>query len=369
MLVGTAYPMRGGIAHYIALLYHTLTNRNQQVFVLSFSRQYPNFLFPGKTQKDQGKELIPVPSIPLLDSISPFSWVRAFFWLKQIKPDLIVFKYWMPFFAPCYATIAFLASRILRVRTMYICDNIIPHEKKPFDAFFSWLGLRFIDYFIVQSHSVREDLVRLKPKAVYREVPHPIYNIFPPSIPKKKAKEFLGILDDRIILYFGYIRKYKGLAYLIKAMPKILESMHIKLLVCGEFYEGREEIYRLVNQLGLESNVTIYDKFIPNEEVNKYFCASDLVVLPYTSATQSGIVKIANYYNVPVEATDVGGLPEDVINEETGYIVEPENPDAIADSVIRYFKEGKYKYFSQNIKREKLKDSWDRMAEAIESFG
>lgn len=369
MLVGTAYPMRGGIAHYIALLYHTLTNRNHQVFVLSFSRQYPNFLFPGKTQKDQGKELMPVPSVPLLDSINPLTWVRAFFWLKQIKPDLLVFKYWMPFFAPCYAIIAFLTSRILRVRTMAICDNIVPHEKKLFDSFFSWLGLRFIDYFIVQSRSVRDDLLHLKPEAVYREVPHPVYEIFPPPLSKNKARKRIGIQDNKVILYFGYIRRYKGLLHLIRAMPKLLKAMKIKLLVCGEFYEDREETYRLVDRLELKSNVILYDQFVPNEEVNRYFCASDLVVLPYTSATQSGIVQVAYHYDKPVVVTRVGGLPEVVIDNRTGYVVEPNDPDALAEAVLKYYRKQKEKAFVRNIRKEKKKYSWDRMAEAIESFG
>ncbi len=368
MLVGTAYPMRGGIAHYVALLYQTLKNRNHQVFVLSFSRQYPNFLFPGKTQTDQGRELIPVPSFPLLDSINPFSWLRAFLWLKQIKPDLIVFKYWMPFFAPCYAAIAFLATRILHIRTIYICDNIVPHEKKPFDSFFSWLGLRFIDYFIVQSRSVRDDLLHLKPEAVYREVPHPVYEIFPPSLSKNESKRLLGILDKKVILYFGYIRRYKGLNYLIHAMPEILKSMKIKLLVCGEFYEDKEETYRLVDRLGLKSNVILYDQFIPNEEVNRYFCAADLVVLPYTSATQSGIVQVAYHYNKPVVVTRVGGLPEAVLDNQTGYIVPPHDPKVLTEAILKFYRGRKENIFVRNVQKEKKKYSWNRMAEAVESF-
>ena len=368
VLVGTAYPMRGGIAHYIALLYQKMTDRGHRVHVLSFKRQYPSLFFPGKTQQDLGKELIHLESHPLLDSINPLTWIRAAFWLRRVRPDVLIFKYWMPFFAPCYASVAFLARTFLKARVLYICDNIVPHEKKVGDRLFTRLGLAQVDGFIVQSGAVRKDLLRFKPGANYREVPHPVYEIFPPSISRKDARKALNIRDERVLLYFGYIRAYKGLRYLIEAMPRILERFSVKLLVCGEFYEGHKETFDLIDRLDVADSVVVFDGFIPNEEVHRFFCASDLVVLPYVSATQSGIVQIAYHYDRPVVATRVGGLLEVIIDGKTGYLVEPRDSDTLAAAVVRFFQDGGKTDFEKNIAEEKKKYSWDRMVDAIEEL-
>ncbi len=368
VLIGPAYPLRGGIAHYVAALYSHLSQRGHQVRVLSFRRQYPSIFFPGKTQKDEGEELIPVSSTPLLDSINPFSWLRAFFWLRRLRPEVILFKYWMPFFAPCYAAISWPARKFLGVRVIYICDNIVPHEKKPGDSFLTWLGLRFVDAFIVQSASVREDLMRLKPGAEFRETPHPVYDIFPPALPKSEARGLLGIEGKEVILYFGYIRAYKGLPCLIKAMPYIWQERRVRLLVCGEFYEGREEALALIRDLDREGLISLYDDFIPNQDVTLYFSAADLVVLPYRTATQSGIVQIAYHYEKPVVVTAVGGLPETVPHGKTGYVVEPDNPREVARAVLSFFRSKKRDGFTANIRREKKKYSWERMCETVEEL-
>lgn len=368
VLIGTAFPLRGGIAHYIALLYKYLQKRGHTVNVLSFKRQYPGLFFPGRTQKDEGKELIPLHTTPLLDSINPLTWIQAFFWVKKVRPQVLIFKYWMPFFAPCYAVIAYLCKTFLKVKTLYILDNVIPHEKRRGDRILSRIGLKFIDFFIAQSESVLHDLLQFRPHAEVKEIPHPVYEIFPPSLPKKKAKNLLGISDDRVILYFGYIRDYKGLRYLIKSMPIILDSLQVKLLVCGEFYEGREDTLNLIEKLQLKDQIKVYDTFIPNEEVAYYFSACDLVVLPYISATQSGIVQIAYHYEKPVIVTSVGGLPEVVKDGKCGYVVKPQDAVALAQSVIRFYRKNNEEEFKNNIKIEKKKYSWDRMITAIEEF-
>ncbi len=358
--------MRGGIAHYIALLYRKLEERGHGVRVLSFYRQYPSFLFPGSTQKDEGTELIPVHAHPLLDSINPLSWIRAYFWLKKGKPDLILFKYWMPFFAPCYATLAFLSKFLLHVKIVYLCDNIIPHEKKPGDILLTRLGLRFVDFFIVQSRSVLNDLLRFRPEAQYSEVSHPVYEIFPAPVSKTEARKRLGIPDVKTILYFGYIRHYKGLPFLIEAMS-VAGLKSIRLLVCGEFYEGREEVLEQIGHLGLRDSITLVDRFIPNEDVPLYFCASDLVVLPYVSATQSGIVQVAYHYNKPVIITRVGGLPEVVLDGRTGYVVPPRDAEALATAILKFYREDKEAVFVEAVKEVKKRYSWDRMVEAVET--
>lgn len=367
VLVGTAYPLRGGIAHYIALLYQTLVQRGHEVFVLSFKRQYPKLLFPGKTQKDEGKELIAVQAIPLLDSIQPFSWLRAWLWLKKIRPDVVCFKYWMPFFAPSYSTLVIGLKYFLHVPSIFICDNIVPHEKKIGDAWLTRLALRFPDFFIVQSETVRSDLLSFRQNALHVKIPHPLYTIFPPVIEKKEARKKLGIpLHVPLILFFGYIRPYKGLSCLIQALPEVRKSVPVELLVAGEFYEEKKETMQLVKKLDLEKLVHFHDRFIENERVAEYFCASDLVVLPYRSATQSGIVQIAYYYEKPVVATAVGGLPEVISPGKTGYLVPPNDPSSLAKAIVQFFTKDKNFSFRHWIRKEKQAYSWDRLAEAIE---
>ena len=368
IIVGTAYPMRGGIAHYVALLYQKLIQKGHDVTVLSFHRQYPKLLFPGKTQMDTGKELFPVDSHPLLDSINPFSWIKAFFWIRMQKPDCLVFKYWMPFFAPCYATLIFLSRLFLKIPSIYICDNITPHENHFLNRFLSWLGLLFVDGYIVQSKAVQDDLLSRKKAPVYQFVPHPIYEIFPEAISKEDARKQLGIHEKKVILYFGYIRNYKGLKYIVQAMPDILKKQPVRLIVCGEFYEGEEEILDLINKEKLHDSVTLVNEFIPNENVHLYFCAADLVVLPYVSATQSGIVQMAYYYDRPVLATDVGGLPEVVLNEKTGFIVPSKNSQALSDTVVKFYKNNMEPVFVKHILKEKEKYSWNHMTDAIENL-
>lgn len=368
VLIGPAYPLRGGIANFSALLNQKLIEKGHEVSVLSFYRQYPNFLFPGKTQLDAGKNLAPVKSHPLLDSINPFSWVRAFFWIRKQKPQFLVFNYWMPFFAPCYTTLILLSKLFLRIPCIYVCHNITPHEQHMLNQMLSWLGLLLVDGFIVQCKSVEDDLLSKKKNPKYVLAHHPIYEIFPEGIPQKEARKQLGIQREKVILYFGIIRKYKGLKYLVEAMPAILQSEDVHLIICGEFYEGREEIVEFIEQNNLSDHILFADTYIPNEAVHTYFCAADLVTLPYLSATQSGIVQMAYYYNKPVLATDVGGLPEVVLHQKTGFIVPPANHKKIAEAITQFYQENLESEFTKNVQQEKEKYSWDRMTEAVETL-
>jgi len=368
VIVGTAYPLRGGIAQYTALLSRALSGRGHHVRVLSFKRQYPSFLFPGKTQRDEGRPLVPVRAEALLDSVSPLTWIRAFFRLKKMRPGAVIFQYWMPFFAPCYAALSFLSKRFLGARILTLCHNILPHEKKPADTLLTRLGLRFSDRFIVQSGQVQEELLTVRPGAAYLKIPHPVYEFFPPAMPKRKARDLLSVRETRVMLFFGYIRAYKGLRHLLAAMPSILKRMRVRLLVCGEIYEGRDELFGLADRPGIRDRVSFHDRFIPNEDVAAFFCASDVVVLPYESATQSGIVQVAYHYDRPVIVTSVGGLPEMVPDGRTGFVVPPRDPEAIADAVMRFYSEKREAAFSRNIRIEKRKYSWDRMAEAVEAL-
>ncbi len=369
VIVGTAYPMRGGIAHYVALLYKILIKRGHDVKIISFKRQYPSIFFPGKTQQDLSKEIEVIPSEPILDSIGPLSWIRTFLAIYKYQADLVIFKYWMPFFAPCYAAIAFLTRLFTRTKILYLCDNIIPHERRIEDRLLTRIGLWNVHYFIVQSKAVKNDLLEFRPDAIYREVPHPVYEIFGNPYTRQQAREHFNLKpNDKVILFFGYVRKYKGLHYVIQAMPGVRDQMNIKLLIAGEFYDDRKKYLEQIEQLNLQDSVFVFDDYIPNEQVGLYFNAADIVVLPYTSATQSGIIQISYNYDKPVITTNVGGLPEVVKEGKTGFIVPAEDVDSLTAAIIGFFKIKNKVTFTNNIKKYKKQFSWDRMASEIEQF-
>lgn len=360
--------MRGGIAHYVALLSEHL-KKNHTVNVISFSLQYPKILFPGKTQEELGEETIKVTGMPLMNTVNPFSWFRTAFHILKDEPDLLIFKYWMPFFAPCYGTITLITKLFNKnIKVFYVCDNIIPHEKRVGDMLLTKYAFMTVDGGIVQSDAVERDFLSLFPDKKFVNTPHPVYTIFGDIIPKDEAKKQLGINDDKVILFFGYIRAYKGLDILINAMPEILKKVNVKLVVVGEAYEDDDKYRKQIEKLGISENVLLNTDYVPNNEVGRYFSAADVVVLPYKSATQSGIVQIAYNFDKPVIATDVGGLAEVVLNEKTGFIVEPDNPEKIAKAVIRFYSENKEKDFVGNVQTEKQKYSWDTMVENIEKL-
>ena len=367
VIVGTAYPLRGGIAHYNALLFKHLSKRHT-VEIVTFSRQYPKILFPGKTQEEQGGAENALPTEQLIDSINPFTWYTAARAIARKKPDLLIFKYWLPFFGPCFGTVSRLVRRWTGAKVLFICDNVIPHEKRIGDTAFTRYAFQAVDFFIAQSAAVEKDLNSFSPGSRYALVPHPVYEIFGAGIPKDQARAALHVSDERVLLFFGYIRRYKGLHILLDAMPTILKSLKVRLLVVGEFYDDEQKYRDQMAAQGLQDSVVVHSDYVPNEEVSKYFSAADVVVLPYVSATQSGIVQIAYQFDKPVIATDVGGLSEVVLNGRTGYIVKPESPEAVADAVIRFYKEGRESEFVRNVHEEKKKYSWDNLVQAIEKL-
>ncbi|MBF8295246.1 MAG: glycosyl transferase group 1 [Bacteroidetes bacterium] len=367
VIVGTAYPLRGGIAHFNALLYKHLS-KHHRVDIVTFSRQYPTILFPGKTQDEKGGQEGAVPSEQLIDSINPLTWIKAANAIARKKPDLLIFKYWMPFFGPCFGTIARLVRRKTGAKVLFICDNIIPHEKRPGDMVFTRYAFNAVDAFIVQSASVERDLNAFLPGSRYALVPHPVYEIFGSSLAKTDARAKLGIRDERVILFFGYVRRYKGLHTLLDAMPAILKSLKVKLLVVGEFYDDEQKYRQQIAENNLQNDVVVHSDYVPNEEVSLYFSAADVVVLPYITATQSGIVQIAYQFDKPVIATDVGGLAEVVLNNRTGFIVKPAAPQEVADAVVRFYEGKREQEFVKNVREEKKKYSWDNLIQAIEKL-
>lgn len=376
IIVGTAYPMRGAFAQLNAILYSYL-NKKYDVKIYSFKRQYPKLFFPGKTQEEKGDELVKIPAdknIISIDSINPFNWISVGRKIGKEKPDLIIFRYWIPFFAPCFAVISYFAKKLSGVKVLFICDNVIPHEKRFGDRFLTKRAFNQADYFLVQSKSVEDDLLKFSNGKPYKVSFHPMYNIFGDKLPKDEAKQFINkeygvdLGNDKVLLFFGYIRKYKGLNYLLEAMPGILKRNRTKLLVVGEFYDDEEPYRQKIKELGLENDVAVLSDFAPNERVRYFFSASDVVLLPYTSATQSGITHVAYYYDKPVIATDVGGLSESVIDGETGFVIKPEDPAAITDAVNKFYNENLEGKFSANVTEEKKKYDWDNFVKDIEEL-
>jgi glycosyltransferase involved in cell wall biosynthesis len=369
IIISPAHPFRGGIAQSTEILSKKLKEKGNEVKIINFKRQYPNFLFPGKSQYEPSTDhSSTLGSKQILDSIGPLSWIRAFKKIKYERPDLVILRYWMPFFAPCFGTICLLTRKLTESKILYLCDNIIPHEKRLADLALTRFAFKWADFFIVQSHFVSRDLLRIVSSPVYRVVPHPVYESFGESLDKTAAKTRLGLDQENVILFFGIIRVYKGLDLLLKAMPEILKRHRIKLIVAGEFYEKKDYYLNLIQELNINDCVKVIPEFVESEKVRLYFSAADAVVLPYRSATQSGIVQLAYHFNRPCIVTDVGGLSEVVIDNKTGSVVAPENPIEIAKAVSRFYTNNMGKKFSENIMAEKKKYSWDNMTHAIEDF-
>jgi glycosyltransferase involved in cell wall biosynthesis len=366
-VLSTACPLRGGIAHFVALLVAALKEKHD-VSVLTFKRQYPAFLFPGKTQEETAGEGHGTPAPQVMDSINPFNWIRVGLRLRRKRPDLIIFKYWLPFFGPCFGTIARIARSNGHTKVLFICDNVLPHEKRPGDVLFTRYAFRAVDHFIVQSASVEKDLLMIKPGASYRFAAHPIYNIFGTRMPAADARRTLGITAQHVLLFFGYIRKYKGLHVLLDAIHRLPSSFPLHTLVVGEFYDDERAYREHVERLGLGDRVTIVSDYVPNDKVREYFSAADAVVLPYLSATQSGIAQIAYNFDVPVIATDVGGLAEVVLHDVTGLIVAPDDPDALASTIRRYFDDGLAERYRPQVRMEKVKYTWENLVDSIEQL-
>lgn len=366
-LVGPAYPYRGGIAHFTTLLANEFA-KDHDVLVVNFKRLYPSFLFPGKTQMDVSKEPLSVPSVRVIDSLDPTSFWRASRRIAAFEPDIVVFQWWHPFFAAAYASIVFLLTRTSagrRAKNVYLCHNVLPHESSPVDKALTRLALGQIGSFLVQSREDRGRLLGLRREANVRVNPLPSYDFFNRSrYTKEAARDELGV-DGRVVLFFGYVRPYKGVGVLFDAFAQVLRRMDAVLFVVGEIYEGRERYLAQLKSLGIEHRVRLVDRYVANEEVEKYFAACDLVVLPYLSATQSAVVQIAYGFQKPVVVTAVGGLPDVVEDGSTGYVVPPNDPAAVASAIIRFFESGASVQMERNIGASAERFSWERCKRAL----
>lgn len=366
LLVGPLAPYRGGIAHFCETMIDGLRERGHTVSAVTFSRQYPDFLFPGKTQYDERGGRPGAPQAPrLLDTIGPASWLRTARHVVRQQPDVLLFHYWMPFFAPSFGTVARRARRA-GIRTLSVVHNALPHERRPGDLLLSRYFLKACDGCLVMSDAVGRDLHRIGVEVPVVQTPHPIYDLFGEAVPREEARRALGLpADAPVLLFFGFIRRYKGLHLLLEAMPRIVAALpNARLVVAGEFYDDpapyREQIE------GLGDHVALHADYIPNDRVPLYFSAADVVVQPYVTATQSGVAQIAYQFDRPLIVTDVGGLAEIVPHERAGLVVPPEQPEAIAEAVVRFFREQMGPALTEGVREEKRKYDWSRLYEAVE---
>lgn len=367
-LVGPAWPYRGGISHYNTCLARELSLRHD-VTVVNYSRLYPSFLFPGKTQYDESDTALRVESRRLIDSINPFTWIRAGIAIARMRPDLTVVQWWHPYFAPALSNICGILRAMSRTRIVFVCHNVVPHETSALDRILSTAAFAAAHAFVVQSREDLANLRRIRRRAPAVVRPHPIYDFFRTGeTTREAARAAIGEVDGPLLLFFGYIRPYKGLMHLIEAMPEISRAAGARLLVVGEFYEDDAPYRERVRALGLEERVRFVDRYVANDEVAAFFTAADLVALPYLSATQSGIAQIAIAFDRPMIATAVGGLPEVVAEGRTGFIVPPADPGAIAAAVRRFYDEGWAGRMAPEFAAEKERFSWSGMARALEEL-
>jgi glycosyltransferase involved in cell wall biosynthesis len=332
VIVGPAYPYRGGNSLYVSFLYDLLKEKFD-VTIVNYKLLYPSILFPGTTQQDiSGHVLKEVKSVRLINSVNPFTWFKTAKYINSLKADLIFFDWWNPFFGPSHRVISSLIKKQYKNRIIFITENVISHEARFIDRMLTKMGLKNADAFVALSNVVENTLKDFTDKKIYKSA-LPIYDCYnlDKNVDVKKQKSELGFNeDDDVLLFFGYVRKYKGLNVLLDAVPEIVKkNPKAKLLVVGEFYDSPDKYYEQINKLGIQDCVKVVQRFVPNEDVGKYYSIADVVILPYLSATQSGVLNIAYGFGKPVIVTDVGGLAEDVIEGKTGYIIKPQDEKEI----------------------------------------
>jgi glycosyltransferase involved in cell wall biosynthesis len=365
VIIGPAFPLRGGIASFNERLAKELNLNDYEVVIYSFSLQYPSFLFPGTTQFSTGNPPENIDIRILINSINPINWISIGLNLKKIKPDLILVRYWLPFMGPSLGTILRIAKSNHFSKIICIADNIIPHEKRIGDNIFTKYFIKPIDAFVTMSEKVLNDLMSLGNKKPAIQIPHPLYDNFGSSVSKVEARSHLKLpTDSKIMLFFGFIRKYKGLDLLFEAMAdKRIKDLGIKLLVAGEFYQDSKPYLEMIDKLGIKDSVILHTSFISDDEVKYYCCASDVIVQPYRNATQSGITPLAYHFDKPMIVTNVGGLAKMVLDRETGLIAEP-NADSITEHIIEYFNLGE-QHFLPNLQVQKNKLSWNSFSRSV----
>lgn len=368
ILLGTAHPYRGGLASYNERLALQFLSEGHDAEIFTFTLQYPGFLFPGETQYTDSPAPAKIKISRILNSVNPFNWIKTGYLIRRKNPDILLIKYWHPFMAPCFGTVARIAKRGRGGKTRVICifDNVIPHEKSIADKLLTKYFTRCIDGAVVMSRSVGEDLHKFRLDIPVLFNPHPLYDNYGSLMLREDALKKLNLQDEySYLLFFGFIRAYKGLDLLLEAFAdKRLRNRKLKLIVAGEFYESDAPYREQIKKYDIGDDVLIFDRFINEDEVAAFFCAADLVVQPYRSATQSGVTQIAYHFEKPMLVTDVGGISEIVPDGKCGYVVRPE-PKYISEAIIDFYDNKRNEQFSQGVKQEKVKFTWDKLTRSL----
>ena len=364
--IGPAYPYRGGPATFNDRLSQQFTAEGHDIEVYTFTLQYPRFLFPGKTQLTQGPPPENVKISRKINSINPFNWLSTGLKIKKERPDILLIRFWLPFMGPCFGTIARIARSNRHTTIICIFDNVIPHEKRPGDKALTKYFTNSIDGAIVMSQTVLRDLKFFRKEIPVKLSPHPLFDNYGKPVTRSEALSWLNLDPDySYLLFFGFIRAYKGLDILIEAFSdERLRNRKLMLIIAGEFYEDDTPYRALIKKHHLENDIFFSDHFIPDSEVTYFFSGADIVVQPYKTATQSGVTQIAFHFEKPMLVTDVGGLREIVADGKCGYVVKPES-EAITAALIDYFDNSRKEQFTAGVKQEKEKFSWDKMTDSI----
>lgn len=365
-IIGPAYPYRGGIATTNERLAQEFLSMGFSVDIETFTVQYPSILFPGKTQYNNKPAPENLKIRRTINSVNPFNWLKVGRRIKKEKPDLVIIRYWLPFLAPCLGTIAGISRKNRHSKILCIADNIIPHEHRPGDRLLTSYFLNRIDGLIAMSKSVLEESKTFRSDLSLGFCPHPIFDNYGEKLPNSVAKQRLGLdADTSYLLFFGFIRDYKGLDLLLTAFAdERLREFPVKLLVAGEYYSSPEPYLKIIADRNLEDFIELRTDFIPDNEVNLYFSAADMIVQPYKTATQSGVTQIGYHFEKPMLVTNVGGLSEIIPNGKVGYSVEPV-VDRIADALVDFYEHRRAAFFEANVVEEKKKFSWASMVNTI----
>lgn len=366
ILLGTAHPYRGGIAALNERLGTELLREGHEMTIYNFSLQYPSFLFPGKSQYTDDPAPQDLLIIRKVNSVNPFNWLKIGRELRKKAPDLIIVRFWLPFMGPALGTICRLARKNRHTRVICIADNMIPHEHRPGDRWFTKYFIGGVDGFIAMSHEVFDDIDKFVKSPFRKFTPHPVYDHYGEIMNREEALGLLKLDDKfRYLLFFGFIRDYKGLDLLLQAMSNpILKEKKVKLIVAGEFYGKSEPYFQIIRELNLDDQVVMFNDYIPNDKINQYFCAADMIVQPYKSATQSGVTQIGYHFNKPMLVTNVGGLAEIIADRKSGYVVTPD-PKEIALALADFFDNNRQADFEKETTVLKKNFSWEVMTAAL----
>lgn len=370
VVVGTSHPYRGGIAAFTDRLATEFVREGTDIEVVTFKLQYPSFLFPGKTQYSDAKAPEGFPIERKVNSVNPLNWITVGKEIRKKNPDIVIFTYWMSFFAPCFGKIARVIKCNRHTKCIGLIHNMIPHEKSFLDKMLPPRFVKAMDGFVALSKSVLDDVASLdkdnKPKVF---TPHPLYDHFGEIMDRSEAAKHLNLDPNyRYLLFFGLVRAYKGLDLLIDAFADArLRKYPVKLLVAGEFYDDPKPYLEQIEKLGLNDFVIIENQYIKDNNVKYYFNIADMVVQPYKSATQSGVTQIAYHFEKPMLVTDVGGLGEIIPNGKVGYVVEPK-PSAIAEALVDFCENDRVSCFVSGLRDEKQKYQWSNMTAALKNL-